>query len=64
MGHLNTPPSIDPFPPWLSFLELSIEFSDPFPIEYLCFIPPSCLDDHHQGAILAHETTHDESLRL
>ena len=39
----STPPSLDPFPPWLSFSKLSTElFSTPY-IKYLHFLLPSCL---------------------
>jgi hypothetical protein len=57
-------PSLDPFPPRLSFSELATEFSAIPSIEDLCFVLPSCLDGSHQGASIAHKTTHDEYLHM
>jgi hypothetical protein len=50
----SEPPSLDPFPPCLYFLELSIEFFATPSIKYLGFVLPSCLDGAHQGDSLAH----------
>jgi hypothetical protein len=61
-GTSSRPPSLDPFPPWLSFSELATKFSAIPSIEDLCFVLPSCLDGSHQGASIAHKTTHDEYL--
>jgi hypothetical protein len=46
-GAPNRPPGIDPFLPWLSFLELASELSASRYTEYLCFVLPSCLDGNH-----------------
>jgi hypothetical protein len=53
-GTSSRPPSLDHFPPRLSFSELSNEF---FAIPYLkdiCFVLPSCLDGSHKGYFIAH----------
>jgi hypothetical protein len=64
VGTSNRPPSLDPLQPWIYFSELAIEFSTTPSLEDLRFVLPSCLDGSHQGAFVAHETTHDEYLRL
>jgi len=56
----NRPPRIGIFPPWLYFSELSTGFSSLISIEYFHLKPPSHLDGKHQGAFIAHKTTHDE----
>jgi hypothetical protein len=61
-GESSRPPSLDPFLPQISFLELSTEFYASLSIEDLCFVPPSCLDGSHQGVVIAQKTTHDEYL--
>jgi hypothetical protein len=58
----SRPPSINPFPPWLSFLGLATEFPASHYTEYLCFLPPLRIYGHHQGAMIAHKTTHDKYL--
>jgi len=63
-GSSSRSPSLDPFPPHIYFLELTIEFSASHYKEYLRFIPRLCLDGNHQGAVVAHKTTHDKYLRL
>jgi hypothetical protein len=60
----SRPPSLDPFPPRLCFLELAIEFSTTPSIEDSRFVIPSCLDGSHQGVSLARETTHNEYLLM
>ena len=55
-------PNLDPFLPRLYFLELTVKFFSPPSIEDLRFVPPSCLDGHHQGATISHETTHNKYL--
>jgi hypothetical protein len=62
VGTPSETPSLDPFPPRLSFSELATELSASPSIEDSCFVPPLCLDGSHQGASLAHETTHNEYL--
>jgi hypothetical protein len=46
------------------FSELATEFSASPSIEDSHFVLPLCLDGAHQGASLAHETTHNEYLRM
>jgi hypothetical protein len=60
----NRLPSIDPFIPWLFFSGLAMEFSASPSLEDSCFVLPSCLDGDHQGASIAHETTHDEYIHM
>jgi hypothetical protein len=57
-------PSIDHFPPWLYFSKLATEFFSLPSSKYLCFVPTSCLDGSHEGDVIAHETTHNEYLRM
>jgi hypothetical protein len=56
-------PNIDPFPPWLSFSKLATKLFVSPSIEYLHFVPPSCVDGCHQGDNVAQETTYDEYLQ-
>jgi hypothetical protein len=58
----NGAPSIHPFHPQIFCSELPIELSTSHSIEDSHFVLSSCLDVSHQGASIAHETTHDEYL--
>jgi hypothetical protein len=61
-GESSEIPSLDHFQPQISFSKLATKFFPLNHIEDQCFVPHLCLDGHHQGATIAHETTHNEYL--
>jgi hypothetical protein len=56
-------PSLDPFPPQISFSKLANEFYTTSSIKDSCFLLPSCLVGSYQGYSIAHKTTRDEHLQ-
>jgi hypothetical protein len=63
-GTPNETPRTDPFLPRLYFSELATELSTSPSIEDSNFVLVSCLYGAHQGAFVAHKTTHGEYLQL
>jgi hypothetical protein len=58
----NIPPIINSFLPLFSFSKLATKFSATPPLKDFHVVLPSCLDGSHQGAFIAHKTTHNEYL--
>ena len=53
---------LDRFEPQISVSEFSTKLFSLNKTKDQCFVPYFCLDEHHQGYAITHETTHVECL--
>jgi hypothetical protein len=51
-------PILEQFVPHITFSDLATEFSTLNHVEDECLVPHSCIDGHHQGVVIVHETAH------